>query len=117
MIGYIDIETVGGIIGTVTDWFPMGEGMSIASAWKLDAIHKLLFLQAADVEPVKRGQWRQTDEPNGWEDIGCAECSYCGNSFALGDWDFDDFCADMHYCPNCGARMCIAPGRKMEVDE
>lgn len=45
-------------------------------------------LPAADVQPVKRGEW-------GERAYGRLQCSYCGK------------CEDIatNFCPNCGARM------------
>lgn len=53
---------------------------------------------AANVAPVRRGRWMVD---------GCdAICSNCRDIFC-GDWDDLDLIADcdMHYCPNCGAKM------------
>ena len=95
MSGYIDIDTACGIVVTVTDWFPLGEGLSIASAWKLDALRKLMFLQE-DVAPVKRGKWeiREFDDILNGISVGYL-CCVCNTT-----WD-----EATAYCPNCGAKM------------
>jgi hypothetical protein len=52
------------------------------------------------------GEWKQTEEPMGWHDIDCVECSACGESWVLDDnLDFDLIVEYWHYCPNCGAKM------------
>lgn len=50
--------------------------------------HLLDDLPAADVQPVKRGEW-------GKRAYGRLQCSYCGKC--------EDIATD--FCPNCGARM------------
>lgn len=59
-----------------------------------------------DMVEVKHGYWKQTQEPLGWKDIDCVECSACHETWIL-DEDFDfEFCKEVwHYCPNCGAKM------------
>lgn len=60
----------------------------------------------ADVQKVKHGKWEQQTEPLGWEDVDCAVCSVCGESYILNeDMDIDDWKEWSRYCPNCGARM------------
>lgn len=53
----------------------------------------------------KRGEWIETSESIGWEEVGCAECSVCGKTLVLGDYTMDDIKFDYNYCPNCGAEM------------
>ena len=53
----------------------------------------------------KHGEWLETSESIGWEEVGCAECSVCGKTLVLGDYTMDDIKFDYNYCPNCGARM------------
>jgi hypothetical protein len=53
-----------------------------------------------------KGEWKQTEEPMGWHDVDCVECSACGESWVLNDnLDFDLIVEYWHYCPNCGAKM------------
>ena len=47
---------------------------------------------AADVAPVRHGQWRCHG------DCGVTECSVCG-------WSIEEYVGDYAYCPNCGAKM------------
>lgn len=52
------------------------------------------------------GEWKQTEEPMGWHDVDCVECSACGESWVMNDnLDFDLIVEYWHYCPNCGAHM------------
>lgn len=53
----------------------------------------------------KRGEWVETSESIGWEEVECAECSVCGKTLVLGDYTMDDIKFDYNYCPNCGADM------------
>lgn len=63
------------------------------------------LLPAADVRPVVRGEWVETIEQNGWEDVRCATCSACGDSYVLDEWGIDDLKGLFNFCPNCGADM------------
>lgn len=53
-------------------------------------------IPAADVEPVKRGEWL-TDENRDrtW-------CSVCNVNCGV---NYDQAIEEMNYCPNCGAKM------------
>lgn len=53
----------------------------------------------------KRGEWVETSESIGWEEVECAECSVCGKTLVLGDYTMDDIKFDYNFCPNCGADM------------
>lgn len=62
-------------------------------------------IPTADVVPVVYGEWLKTEEPLGWHDVDCVECSVCHESWIVDEdygYDFLDF---WHYCPNCGAHM------------
>lgn len=79
-------------------------------AWieKQKRLSKLLVIMAveetpaADVEPVKRGEWNLIKRKNMWGDIvTVCECSSCRKSDINGKgimWKYN-------YCPNCGAKM------------
>ena len=60
----------------------------------------ILNIQAADVEPVKRGSWIK-------ESDGGTRCSVCNKRVrdVTGGWDEPVDLSDMPYCPKCGARM------------
>ena len=60
----------------------------------------------ADVAEVRHGKWIETQEPLGWCDVDCAECSVCHESWIIDeDSSIDDYECMWHYCPHCGAKM------------
>ena len=60
----------------------------------------------ADVVEVRRGKWLETQEPLGWRDVDCIECSVCHESWIMDeDSSIDDYKCMWHYCPNCGVKM------------
>ena len=63
-------------------------------------------LLANGVIVQKQGEWKKTEEPLGWHDVDCVECSACHETWIL-DENFDfEFCKEVwHYCPNCGAKL------------
>ena len=67
--------------------------------------NKKARVDAADVAPVRHGRWTETEQPCGWCEVACAECSECGEDFVLGEYSMDDLRSLFRYCPNCGARM------------
>ena len=70
------------------------------------AIRDVKSQPAADVTEVRRGKWLETQEPLGWCDVDCAECSVCHESWIIDeDSSIDDYESMWHYCPNCGAKM------------
>lgn len=52
----------------------------------------LSILPAADVAPVRHGEWQEIN--------GIFSCSRCGYSF-----EHEGYIPFFNYCPNCGARM------------
>ena len=70
------------------------------------AVDDLMYLQTADVVEVRHGKWIENQEPLGWCDVDCAECSVCHESWIIDeDSSIDDYECMWHYCPNCGAKM------------
>ena len=66
---------------------------------------KIKAIPAADVAPVRHGRWLHTEEPLGWKDVDCMECSACHDSWIIEeDYCFDDMPL-WNYCPSCGAKM------------
>lgn len=57
-------------------------------------------LEAADVQPVKRGQWEEIEDFDGDTHFGCTAC---GAEFYLEAGTPED--NEYYYCPKCGARM------------
>ena len=69
------------------------------------AIKKIPKGIIVDVSPVRHGRWVHTEEPLGWEDVDCMECSACHDSWIIEeDYCFDDMPL-WNYCPSCGAKM------------
>ena len=63
-------------------------------------------IPTADVVEVRHGEWIETQEPLGWCDVDCAECSVCHESWIIDeDSSIDDYKYMWHYCPHCGAKM------------
>lgn len=56
-----------------------------------EGIEALKSVPAADVAPVRYGEWIE-------DDYAYNRCSACG-------WEWDDREYVTPYCPNCGARM------------
>ncbi len=83
-------------------WSPLPRTVSYASSF----VEKI---PAADVAPVRHGQWVEATRPMGRDDIKCATCSECGEGFvldeALAEWGIEDVKNFMLYCPHCGAKM------------
>lgn len=63
-------------------------------AWNIGGDIKLL--PAANVEPVRRGEWRHTHTGSSYFNE-CLKCTYCG-------FEDTELCV-FNYCPNCGAKM------------
>ena len=81
------------------------ENKSYVDGWNA-AIKILKEAPAADVQEIKHGKWIETQEPLGWCDVDCAECSVCHESWIIDeDSSIDDYECMWHYCPNCGAKM------------
>lgn len=83
------------------------------AACEADALYKatdiynaIKSVPTADVVEVRHGKWVETQEPLGWCDVDCAECSVCHESWIIDeDSSIDDYECMWHYCPNCGAKM------------
>lgn len=64
------------------------------------------FMPAADVVEVVHGEWVETYQPLGFDEVKCAECSSCGEDWIMDDdVCIDDYKAHWKYCPCCGAKM------------
>lgn len=63
-------------------------------------------LPAADVVEVVHGEWKETTQPLGFEEVKCATCSACNDDWIMDeDVCIDDYKTHWKYCPNCGADM------------
>lgn len=63
-------------------------------------------LPAADVVEIKHGKWRLEECQCGlFSTTQFFVCSACNEEFFVEGWDYEDLCANVKYCPNCGARM------------
>lgn len=81
------------------------ENKGYADGWNA-AVKILKEAPAVDVQEIKHGKWIETQEPLGWCDVDCAECSVCHESWIIDeDSSIDDYECMWHYCPNCGAKM------------
>lgn len=76
------------------------EGMATAK----ELIQAIKNLPSAQPER-KKGKWAKTRARNGFAMADCMECSACGHSFLLGDWDFEEAKDEMRFCYSCGADM------------
>lgn len=59
-------------------------------------------LPAADVEPVRRGEWLRTDDD--WNGLAIIQCSACGGEWCF-EVDEDVQLLGYNYCPGCGCKM------------
>ena len=82
-----------------------------ADAITMSGVKILNQFPAADVAPVRHGQWIfGKDLPYSWGQIPknkyhlyCSECSE--QAFNRSEDNDPDFDVDTSYCPNCGAKM------------
>ena len=87
------------------------EGRDRRARWKhndeqIKELGCMDFIARADVQEIKHGEWIETQEPLGWCDVDCAECSVCHESWIMDeDSSIDDYECMWHYCPHCGAKM------------
>ena len=58
-----------------------------------------------ELVPVVHGRWLKTEEPIGWHEVECVECSACHDSWIADEEYGLDFADFWKYCPNCGAHM------------
>ena len=59
-------------------------------------------LPAADVEPVRHGEWLRTDDD--WNSLVTIQCSACGGEWCF-EVDEDVQLLGYNYCPGCGCKM------------
>ena len=81
------------------------ENKGYADGWNA-AVKILKEAPTADVVEVWHGKWIETQEPSGWCDVDCIECSVCHESWIIDEVSsIDDYECMWHYCPHCGAKM------------
>lgn len=66
----------------------------------LEAIHCIEAMQTADVQEVRRGEWKPLSDDD--QDEGVYLCSECGCREFFPCYDQLLF---YNFCPNCGAKM------------
>lgn len=93
MARYIDAVTCADIIS---------EKLNISLG---DLVDVFADVPTADVVEVKRGHWKHSEAPLGWQDVDVAVCSVCGEEWVLDEWDIKEFSQWNNFCPNCGADM------------
>ena len=59
-------------------------------------------IPAADVEPVRHGEWLRTDDD--WSSLVTIQCSACGGEWCF-EVDEDVQLLGYNYCPGCGCKM------------
>lgn len=70
-----------------------------------DVVFDVEEMPTVDAVEVVHGRWLHTEEPLGWKDVDCMECSACHDSWIIEeDYCFDDMPL-WNYCPSCGAKM------------
>ena len=67
-----------------------------------NAIRLVKSLPAADVEPVRHGEWLRTDDD--WNSLVTIQCSACGGEWCF-EIDEDVQLLGYNYCPGCGCKM------------
>lgn len=67
-----------------------------------DAIETVKNLPAADVEPVRHGEWLRTEDD--WSSLVTIQCSACGGEWCF-EIDEDVQLLGYNYCPGCGCKM------------
>ena len=114
MAEYIEREAmIDKIEGTTWYHISCQKNLVEGAACEADAFYKATDIYnviksapTADVVEVRHGKWVETQEPLGWRDVNCAECSVCHESWIIDeDSSIDDYECMWHYCPNCGAKM------------
>lgn len=66
------------------------------------AFSEIRKLPAADVEPVRHGEWLRTDDD--WSSLVTIQCSACGGEWCF-EVDEDVQLLGYNYCPGCGCKM------------
>lgn len=107
MSDYISREAALESFGDAPMWTGYYEPYSFEVHMALTSIAKVIRetitqVPAADVEPVRHGQWLRTDDD--WNSLTTFQCTVCGEEFCF-EIDEDIELLNYNYCPNCGAKM------------
>lgn len=78
-----------------------GESGIYADAYN-DLAEDFHRIPAADVEPVRHGEWLRTDDD--WSSLVTIQCSACGGEWCF-EVDEDAQLQGYNYCPGCGCKM------------
>lgn len=77
-------------------------GGKCRACWVDDMLGEVLDAPAADVEPVRHGEWLRTDDD--WSSLVTIQCSACGGEWCF-EVDEDVQLLGYNYCPGCGCKM------------
>ena len=77
-------------------------GVKCRACWVDDMLNEVMDAPAADVEPVRHGQWLRTDDD--WSSLVTIQCSACGGEWCF-EIDEDVQLLGYNYCPGCGCKM------------
>ena len=104
---YIEREALLQVLEELGGWDDPPDLWAEGYAWgTFRALRRVEDQPTADVVEVRHGKWIETQEPLGWCDVDCAECSVCHESWIIDeDSSIDDYECMWRYCPNCGAKM------------
>lgn len=65
---------------------------------EIDPVSYEIGYTRGQTAPIERtGEWRENERG--------VFCSACGNGFICSDTDVDEMKRELHFCPNCGAKM------------
>ena len=84
-----------------------GQGGDLGGDWCRSCVinsvlEKVRGIPAADVEPMRRGEWLRTDDD--WNSLVTIQCSACGGEWCF-EVDEDVQLLGYNYCPGCGCKM------------
>ena len=94
-----------GYVGIDKDYFvSVKEVLNItAETGALETQNRVRELPHADVVEARHGEWVYCESEEGHDGYRCSECDEF-IPWEYGEYDIDCI-KEVHYCPNCGARM------------
>lgn len=107
MSDYISREAALESFGDAPMWTGYYEPYSFEVHMALTSIAKVIRetitqVPAADVVPVRRGEWLRTDDD--WNSLVTIQCSACGGEWCF-EVDEEVQLLGYNYCPGCGCKM------------